>query len=267
LASTSANLSEKQVNVFFPSFTSNTAILDITNDTSVGYIHVEVPVNYSVTLKNNSSTYTISFDGTNYTSGATQIPIGTTIVLGNKTLQLAGIGSAFFDQGAGNNVVCLTEGTEVLTPSGEIPIEKLKKGDTIVTGDRRSVPIVSVEKIIVVNSAANNAPYVIEKDAFGPSQPAARLRVSPRHAVQIKPDLWEIPREAAKDNKNVYLDEESLDKEVVYYHIQLPDYATDTLVTNGIVTECLNDGKYVESYEWDRVERGYKRVLRLPQRD
>jgi hypothetical protein len=62
-------------------------------------------------------------------------------------------------------------------------------------------------------------------------------------------------------------DESAFGKQVIYYHIQLPDYATDTLVTNGLTTESLNDGKYSESYEWGRVERGYKRVLRLPQRD
>jgi hypothetical protein len=262
LISAASNLTPKSVTVYFPPFVANTATLDMTTDTSTGYIHVEVPVGYTLNLKNGLSTYTLVFDGTSYTSGVTSVPIGTTIILGNKSFQLVGIGSVFFNQGDSNNVVCLSEGTNVLTPDGEIAIEKLSKGDNIKTGDGRSVPIVNVEKIIVVNAATNNAPYVIEKGAFGINTPPRPLRVSPRHAIQIKPDLWELPREAAKENKSVCLDEKALGDQVIYYHIQLPNYATDTLITNGIVTECLNTGEYIESYEWDSIARGYKRILK-----
>jgi hypothetical protein len=74
--------------------------------------------------------------------------------------------------------------------------------------------------------------------------------------------LWEVPKEATRENKKVYLDEASLDKEIVYYHMSLPNYETDTLIANGQVTECLNDGKYVESYEWNSGAHGYIRKLK-----
>jgi hypothetical protein len=155
------------------------------------------------------------------------------------------------------------KGTGVKTINGEVPIETLRIGDLVVTGDNRAVPIKHIENIVVAQCEQNNVPYIIEKDAFGPNLPPNKLFVSPRHAIQLKGDLWEIPREAAKGNKKVYLDESSLGKTIVYYHISLPDYKTDTLVANGQITECLNDGKYVENYEWDQEAGGYTRKLRL----
>ena len=66
-----------------------------------------------------------------------------------------------------------------------------------------------------------------------------------------------------EDNKKVYADAEVLGKQVIYYHLALPDYATDTIVANDLVTECLNDGKYAESYGWDQAAHGYRRTLRI----
>lgn len=88
------------------------------------------------------------------------------------------------------------------------------------------------------------------------------MSISPRHAIQIKPGLWEIPREASKENKRVYQNKDALGNKVIYYHITLPNYESDTLVANGQITESLNDGKVTESYIWSSDKRGYIRQLK-----
>jgi hypothetical protein len=88
------------------------------------------------------------------------------------------------------------------------------------------------------------------------------MEVSPRHAIQLSPGLWEIPQEAAKDNKLVYQNQDCIGKTVVYYHFSLLNYATDTTIVNGQATEVLNDGKYSESYYWNNSLKGYERKIK-----
>lgn len=262
LLSVEANLPIKPVAVFYPTFTGQAGTADLSGVSSTNYLHIEIPAGYTVTLQNGGATYPLTFDGTNYTSGGTSVPLGTSIVLGDKTFRLVGIGSGTFDSNSGNNVVCFTTGTLITTPTGEVPVENMRTGDRVLTADHRIVSITKIEKIVVVHASTNNVPYVIERDAFGASRPYKALRVSPRHAIQIKSDLWELPREAAKENKKVYADKAVLNETVIYYHLALQDYATDTIIANGLATECLNDGKYNETYAWDRDACGYRRMLK-----
>ena len=157
----------------------------------------------------------------------------------------------------------MVEGTQILTPGGYVPIESLKDGDQVVTGTKQIASIGTMHKIVVVRATETNAPYVIEKDAFGANCPPNQLNVSPRHAIQLEPGLWEMPREAAKENKRVYQNKETYGKQVIYYHFSLPNYENDTIVANGQITECLNDGKKVsESYVWNKQRNGYLRTTK-----
>jgi hypothetical protein len=264
LSSVASNLPSLPVVVTFPAYVSQSATVDLSTTNADNYLHIEIPIGYSVTLSNGASSIAIAFNGTNFTSGLTTIGLNNNIVIGGKTFKLVAIGSAMLQLqggGGGGEVVCMAEDTLIKTPNGEIQIQSLCEGDMVTTGDNRVVPITKIEKIIVATCASNNVPYVIEKDAFGPSLPPAPMRVSPRHAIQLKPDLWEIPREAAKVNKKVYIDSSALNNLAVYHHFALPDYSKDTIVANGQITECLNDGAYVESYEWNAAENGYVRKI------
>ena len=263
-ASSASGLTAKPVDVYFPTYASQIPIIDVSAVSSATYFHTEIPVSYSAILQNGAATLKLTNNGTAYVDDSSTVyNVNTSFVLGNKTYIILAIGSIMLDvQSNGGSVVCLNEGTHILTPNGNVPIETLRKGDMIVTGTRDVKPVVNIQKIVVVRASENNAPYIIEKEAFGTNCPPNRLIVSPRHAIQLQPGLWEIPREAAKENKRVYQNKEALDRKVIYYHITLPNYESDTLVANGQITEALNDGKVAESYVWNNDKRGYVREIK-----
>jgi hypothetical protein len=160
-----------------------------------------------------------------------------------------------------SSLYCLAKGTQILTPQGYVLIESLKKGDSIVTGDKRIVQIESIHTTFFSKTTKQTAPYTIEKDAFGKNCPPNMLQVSGKHAIQIGEGLWEMPEEAAKSNPLVK--QAPLGESVRYYHVALPDYAKDTLVANGQIVDSLNTGKYRESYVWNNLKNGYMRILTL----
>jgi hypothetical protein len=264
LASVTSGLSSKPITSYFPTFSGTSTTLDVSSASATNYVHVEVPVGYSLTLQNGAATKTLTNNGTSYTDGTNTYTTNTSIVLGDKTYTIVGIGSVVIDAQTNNggSVECMQEGTQILTPGGYVPIESLKEGDQVITGTKEVTSIVKMHKIVVVSATDKNAPYVIEKNAFGTNCPPNRLEVSPRHAIQLEPGLWEIPREAAKENKSVYQNKDMIGKQVIYYHFSLPNYVTDTIVVNGQITESLNDEKVVESYTWNKQRGGYIRSIK-----
>jgi hypothetical protein len=254
-------LTPKPIVAYVPAYTASTATIDVSSATSGSYFMVEVPIGYTVVLQNGAASISLTYNGTNYSDGTNTYNAGAIIVLGNKTLTLIGIGSGGFDVQETSQVICITKGAMIQTPSGETPIETLCTNDRVTTGDGRIVPVTDMKQIVVVAATSANAPYVIERGAFGPGLPPKRLEVSPRHAVQLRPGMWDIPLEAAKVNPRVYQNTAAFGKPVVYYHLSLPNYATDTVVANGLVTEVLNDGKVKEFYVWNEREQAYTRKI------
>jgi hypothetical protein len=262
MATVVGGIETKPVISYFPTFSGTTATINVAAVANTNYIHSEVPVGYSVTFQNGIDSVTLTNNGSSYTDGTNTYTTNTSFVLGDKRYTIVGIGSLFINP-SNRNVECMVAGTQILTPAGYVPIETLKEGDQVITGTKEIAPISNFHKVIVLRATEQNAPYIIEKDAFGANCPPNRLEVSPRHAIQLEPGLWEMPREAAKDNKRVYQNKDVIGKQVVYYHFSLPNYETDTIVVNGQITECLNDGKKVsESYVWNKQRHGYIRVTK-----
>ena len=259
---TTDTLTPKPITAYVPQFTAQTATVDVSSASSTNYVQFEVPIGYTVVLQNGAATLSLVYNGTNFSDGTNTYNAGSIIVLGTKTLTLVGIGSGIVNVQDTSQIVCITKGSMVQTPVGNERVESLGVGDKVVTGDGRIVPITSMKQIVVVAANEQNAPYVIEKDAFGKNCPPNRLEVSPRHAIQLPSGLWEIPREASKDNKRVYQNKAVIGKQVVYYHFALPNYETDTAIVNGQITETLNDGKCVESYGWNEEKKGYMRFIK-----
>lgn len=158
-----------------------------------------------------------------------------------------------------DNPLCLVKGTNILTPYGYKQIETLKNGD-IVSTESKSVVIKKIHSIHYESTTKESAPYTIYKNALGPNCPPNDISVSGRHAIQLRPGFWEIPQEAANVNKRIV--QEKRGSSVTYYHIELPDYASDNLIANGQIVESLNTGKYKESYVFDEKENAYRRIIR-----
>jgi hypothetical protein len=249
--------------VFVPAYNTETlsAAIDVSSFSSTNYAHVEIPIGYTVVLQNGAVSISLLFNGTTFSDGTTTYTPGSTIVLGNKTFTILGSGSIIISVLNTDTVICVAKGSMVLTPSGTVAADVLQCGDKVRTGDNRVVYITKMAQVVVVCANATNAPYVIEKDAFGINNPPNQLIVSPRHEIQIQPNLWEIPREAAKENKKVYQAKDTIGKKVEYYHFALTNYATDTLVVNGQPMEALNNTDISESYVWNKAKGGYIRNL------
>jgi hypothetical protein len=250
--SVESGLTSKDILAQLPSYTLGTATVDVTLIADVAkYIHLEIPGTYTVTLQVGAESTLINNPN-----------LGDQYVIGGFTFTVVAKGSLLLELSSNSGVVCILEGTEILTTKGYTPIENLRKGSKIITGDKRIAPIQNIYKITVAKSKPINAPYKIAKHAFGDS-PTNDVYVSPRHAIQIKPDVWEIPCEAVKDNKKITQDKDLMGKQVIYYHFTLPSYETDTVVAKGgLVSECLNDGSVIESYGWNKAVGGYIRYLK-----
>jgi hypothetical protein len=131
-------------------------------------------------------------------------------------------------------VACFAPGTRVLTTAGYKAVEALSTGDKLVSSDGRALPFTLFKGAVITTE--KSAPFIIKKNAFG-TVPTADVRLSPIHTFQTRKGVWQTPRVAAQTNDKVV--QESVGEEVTYYHIELPNYFTDNIVSEGLVVESF----------------------------
>jgi len=134
----------------------------------------------------------------------------------------------------GGAVACFAPGTRVLTTAGYKAVEALSTGDKLVSSDGRALPFTLFKGAVITTE--KSAPFIIKKNAFG-TVPTADVRLSPIHTFQTRKGVWQTPRVAAQTNDKVV--QESVGEEVTYYHIELPNYFTDNIVSEGLVVESF----------------------------
>lgn len=135
-----------------------------------------------------------------------------------------------------STIPCFVEGTRIVTPVGERAVETLKNGDIIMTADGRKVPV-TIYSTRIKETTETTAPYLIPADAFGSHMPPRDIMLSPKHAIQIRKNVWEIPQFAAERYHSIK--KTRIGESVAYYHIELPNYFTDNIIANGAVCESL----------------------------
>jgi hypothetical protein len=133
----------------------------------------------------------------------------------------------------GANIPCFTSGTMIATPNGQVLVENINTGDLVLTADKRAVPV-TVYTSEIKSATTQNAPYYIPAKTFGKNQPNA-ITLSPRHAIQMRPGVWEIPQFATARYSQIK--QVSVGKKVNYFHLELPNYFTDNLIANGNIVE------------------------------
>jgi hypothetical protein len=137
-------------------------------------------------------------------------------------------------------VYCLTAGTLIRTPHGDVPVETLRKGDRVVTArdGGRIAPVRWVGHRRVAPARHPRPwdvnPIRIRADAFGPGEPRRDVRLSPDHAVFVDGILIR-----ARDLLNgATIVQEEVD-EVAYHHIELDIH--DVLLADGLPVESFLD--------------------------
>lgn len=83
--------------------------------------------------------------------------------------------------------VCFHRGTLITTPQGEIPVEDLRVGESVVTADSGPAPIrwIGRMKLAWPGNDECHKPILIRAGALGPGMPVRDLVVSPQHRMLL----------------------------------------------------------------------------------
>ncbi len=192
----------------------------------------------------------ITLNGQTITSASI---VGTTInaVTAGATYQFNVSGANFTGDNvffSGGNlwvdVVCYAAGTGILTDDGEVAVEDLRAGDTVMTleGDRlvpQTVKWLGHRRVDLTRHRQPNlaAPVRIQRGAFGDNKPHRDLVLSPDHSVYIDGKL--IPAKLLINGMTIV--HELATPAVDYFHVELASHAI--LVAEGLPAESyLNTG-------------------------
>lgn len=137
--------------------------------------------------------------------------------------------------------VCFAEGTLVLTPAGEVPVETLRAGDLVVVplGTPRVQPLrwVGHRRVEVAGARDRRmvAPVLVRAGALAPGVPIRDMRVSPEHAFLLEGRL--VPARLLVDGASII--QQSWTRAVTYWHLELEQHGI--LVADGALAESYFD--------------------------
>jgi len=145
-------------------------------------------------------------------------------------------------------VVCFAKGTTICVPDGEVAVEDLSAGDTVICGDGTTREIlwiggrkVNADRLL---QNPNLRPVLFQADALGVGCPDRPLRLSPQHRVMLNDWRAELlfgenevlaPAIALLNDTSITRDHER--EEIEYFHILL--YGHHTVFANGVECETL----------------------------
>ncbi len=143
-------------------------------------------------------------------------------------------------QGGTDLALCYLSGTQILTPTGEKPIESLNIGDLVVTrfGGFRPIKWIGRQTFnnTVVSLTGQHRPVKIHAGALGPNLPARDLSVSPGHSMLIDNTLVL----ASTLVNGVTITQDETPEIVDYYQLDLGTH--DCVIAEGTWSESFADG-------------------------
>ena len=132
---------------------------------------------------------------------------------------------------------CFRSGTQIATPAGDVPVERLAAGDRVLThsGEVRRVIWTGSRTIVFRDNATSELwPIRISPNAFGPGQPCRDLFLSPDHAVFVDGVL--IPIRYLINGKTI---RQIATDRVTWHHIELEEH--DIVLAEGLAAESYLD--------------------------
>lgn len=147
--------------------------------------------------------------------------------------------------------VCFVRGTLIETDRGPVAIEKLRKGDLVVTRDAGLQPVRWIGSKKLAGSVLEENPQLrairIRAGSLGNGAPTQDLLVSPQHRVLVRSKIAQRmfgTNEVLVAAKQLLL-LDGIDvaddlREVEYYHILFDDH--QVVISNGAETESLYTG-------------------------
>ena len=136
------------------------------------------------------------------------------------------------------DVACFCPGTRIRTPRGDIPVERLSAGDTVVTLDGTISPIVWTG-LRTIDCRRHPRPTTVwpfrhPAGAFRPSTPSRDLYLSPDHAI-----FWRDVLVPVKLLANGATIQQMPRATVTYHHIELARH--DLILAEGLSAETYLD--------------------------
>jgi len=134
--------------------------------------------------------------------------------------------------------LCFLAGTYITTPRGEVPVEQLVVGDTLLTNSGVVEPIVWIgtARVLATRGRRNAAtPVIVKRGAIADNVPYRDLRVTKGHSLFIDGAL--IPVEFLINHRTILPDDHA--QEVSIYHLELA--AHDVLIADGAPAESYRD--------------------------
>jgi len=211
----------------------------------------------SATLVNFTQGDVINFTNVGFVPGAYSYVSGDkiTVVDGSKDYSLTVSGQDWPFQVSDHDgyvqlLPCFAAGTRILTTTGDVAVEDLAVGDTVVTvrdggPAERQIIWTGRRSLDIARHAEPELVYPVRicAGAFGPGLPERDLRVSPLHALYIDGHL--IEARALINGATVIQETET--RWVTYHHIELE--AHDILLAEGLPAESYLDTGSRHSFE------------------
>jgi Hint domain-containing protein len=125
---------------------------------------------------------------------------------------------------SGDVGICFMPGTQICTPTGEVPVEDLKIGDVVRTSDGHSIAVRWIGRQTVAGRFADElrSPIRIRAGALGDNVPSRDLRVSPDHALLVDDVLIHA---GALVNGTSIVRERPGPVIFTYYHVEVDDHS------------------------------------------
>ena len=140
---------------------------------------------------------------------------------------------------ASTDIACFRAGTRIATPDGQIPVEHLSPGMTVLTasGDPRPISWIGDRRIDLERhpDPSRVQPIRIRAGAFAPGRPSRDLYLSPDHAVFHDNRL--IPIRLLVNNATILPDPHA--RTVHYFHVELDRH--DILLAENLPAESYLD--------------------------
>ena len=128
-------------------------------------------------------------------------------------------------KGEDQSVICFMAGTSIRTPSGDVAVESLQRGDLVLSFDGRALPVSWMGRQTVSTRFADKLrvlPIRIKAGALDENVPARDLLVSPDHAMLVDGALIHA---GALVNGGSIVRESNVPQVFTYYHVEVDDHS------------------------------------------
>jgi hypothetical protein len=135
-------------------------------------------------------------------------------------------------------LVCYLRGTNILTPTGEKPVQTLQPGDLVTTlsGQHRPLRWIGFGRTLVTPANRDRAtPVVVRRGALADGVPHRDLYITRGHSLYLDGVL--IPVEELINHRTIAWVESA--QVVEYYHLELDDH--DVIIAEGAAAESYRE--------------------------